>query len=102
ETGRAVDLALPPKGAKRTRFVNALKPYGLAEDVRFDANHFDHWSSTDNRALNVRAFQSLWTRNYPNDPIPTTGTYDAATQQRVLASPVDGFAIGACQVDPAQ
>jgi hypothetical protein len=93
ETGRAVDLA------RWRELTGPLKAYGFAQDVRHDPSHFDHLASEDNRKLNVRAFQRLWTRNHPEDPIDASGAYDAVTQARVLASPLDGFSLGACSAE---
>ena len=48
------------------------------------------------RSLSITAFQRLWNRNNPDDVIPEDGIYGPATKARLGASPVEGFAIGAC------
>ncbi len=48
------------------------------------------------RSLSITAFQRLWNRNHPDDTIPEDGVYGPATKARLGASPVEGFAIGAC------
>lgn len=42
----------------------------------------------------VRAFQRLWNRNHPEDPIAESGVFDATTEVKLAASPAKGFAKG--------
>lgn len=63
-----------------------------------DPVHFDYAADGDTvdlRALSVAAFQRLWNRNHPEDPIEEDGDYGSATEARILRSPVAGFASGA-------
>ncbi len=68
----------------------------------FDRVHFDYTVSGDDlRALSVRAFQRLWNRAHPEDVIAEDGAYGPATERRLAASPVNGFASGAtCAPSP--
>ncbi len=62
-----------------------------------DAVHYDFvgGGNVDLRGLSVRAFQRLWNRNRPNDPIEEDGTYGPSTATRLEQSPIGGFAKGA-------
>ncbi len=60
------------------------------------AVHFDHLGSPDLRGMDVHAFQRLWNRNHPEDPIDEDGLYGPQTEARLRASPADGFPVGAC------
>jgi hypothetical protein len=61
-----------------------------------DPPHFDYKGpgATDVRSLSVRAFQSLWNKNNPNDRIPVDGSYTPAVETRLLRSPANGFSGG--------
>ena len=63
--------------------------------VPSDPVHFDHLASQDLRDMGVEAFQRLWNRNHPEDPIPADGTYGTATAKRLARAPSGGFATGA-------
>lgn len=60
----------------------------------FDQMHFDYHGSdaADIRPLSVRAFQSLWNLNHPEDQIAEDGVWGAGTKARLLQTPVAGFA----------
>jgi hypothetical protein len=88
ESGRAVDLA------NWSSEIGAMSTYGWAHDVPGDSVHFDHVASTDIRGQDVHAFQVLWNRNNPGDPIGEDGAYGPQTQARLVASPATGFANG--------
>jgi len=68
-----------------------------------DPVHFDYVGpgSIDLGGLSVTAFQRLWNRNHPEDPIAEDGAYGPATADRVARSPVGGFMLGAegCEMD---
>lgn len=51
------------------------------------------------KSLGVLAFQRLWNRNFPSDPIGEDGVYGENTKQRLGNSPVAGFLVGACEID---
>ncbi|HBE20282.1 MAG TPA: peptidoglycan-binding protein [Cyanobacteria bacterium UBA11149] len=60
----------------------------------FDAVHFDYRGSgtIDIRSLSVKAFQSLWNLNNPEDKIAEDGSWGPATRARLMKTPVTGFA----------
>lgn len=63
-----------------------------------DPVHFDYAGdaeTVDLRERSVEAFQRLWNRNHPDDPIEEDGEYGPATESRILKSPAAGFALGA-------
>lgn len=90
ESGRALDVG------NWSDWVGALGNQGWAHDVPGDEVHFDHLSSPDLRGYDVLAFQRLWNRNHQDDQIDEDGAYGPATEGRLVRSPADGFAIGAC------
>ncbi len=61
-----------------------------------DPVHFDYQGGGDDlRALSVEAFQRLWNRNYPDDPIGVDGAYGPETGGAIGDAPADGFEFGA-------
>jgi MYXO-CTERM domain-containing protein len=63
-----------------------------------DPVHYDYIAGgIDLRGISVKAFQRLWNRNHPEDPIAEDGGYGAATETRLAKSPVGGFVQGACK-----
>lgn len=94
ETGRALDVG------NWGDWTSALGNHGWAHDVPGDEVHFDHLSSPDLRGYDVLAFQRLWNRNHQDDMIDEDGLYGPATEARLVRSPADGFATGACGDKP--
>lgn len=90
ETGRALDVN------NYSSWVGALGDQGWDHSVPGDPVHFDHLGSPDLRGADVLAFQRLWNRNHPGDPLDEDGAYGPATASKLAASPAEGFAIGAC------
>jgi Synergist-CTERM protein sorting domain-containing protein len=88
ESGRAVDLA------NWSSRIGTMSAHGWSHDVPGDPVHFDHLSSPDARGRDVRAFQTLWNRNHPNDKISVDGVYGPQTGARLAQSPATGFAKG--------
>jgi hypothetical protein len=88
ETGRALDLSNSSSARPE------MRSEGFTT-LRNDPPHFDHLSSPDLRSVNVEAFQRLWNRNHPEDPIAEDGIYGSETAERLLKSPAQGFATGA-------
>ncbi len=88
ESGRAVDVA------NWSQRIASLEAHGWAQTVPGDEVHFDHLGSPDLRGSDVLAFQRLWNRNHPEDPIDEDGDFGPATEARLFASPAEGFAIG--------
>jgi len=72
-----------------------MSAYGWRHDVPGDSVHFDHTASDDIRGEDVRAFQTLWNRNHPDDTISVDGAYGPQTKSRLEQSPATGFALGA-------
>ncbi|MDF2694694.1 MAG: N-acetylmuramoyl-L-alanine amidase [Labilithrix sp.] len=69
-----------------------------------DPVHFDYKGEgrADIGGLSVLAFQRLWNRNHPEDPIGEDSDYGPATEERLAKAPVGGFAKGAdCSAPPA-
>lgn len=91
ESGLALDVR--EAGAWRS----SLEAQGFRWMGRADPVHFDYAgpAAVDHRGLDVRAFQRLWTRNHPDDPLPETGKLDARAAARLGKAPPAGFAIGA-------
>lgn len=60
----------------------------------FDPMHFDYRGAgcIDIRPLSVKAFQSLWNLNHPEDKISEDGYWGPGTKSRLLKTPVTGFA----------
>ncbi len=106
------DAAAPDSGSNHqsgiafdTSDAAAIRSAVTAQGFRWfgagDPVHFDYArnGTTDLRQLSVRAFQRLWNRANPRDRIAEDGEYGPATERRLLASPLNGFAVGsACGV----
>jgi len=88
ESGRAIDVA------NWSERVSVLGANGWSHTVPGDEVHFDHLGSPDLRGSDVLAFQRLWNRNHPEDPIDEDGDWGPATEARLSESPSEGFAIG--------
>ena len=89
ESGRAIDVS------NYSTWITMLGTHGWAHDVPGDPVHFDHNASADVRHADIQAFQRLWNRNAPDDPIAEDGNYGPATEARLKRSPAEGFGIGA-------
>lgn len=66
--------------------------FGPSDPVHFD---FEGEGRIDIGGLSVLAFQRLWNRNHPDDPIDEDGAYGPVTEERLTRSPVGGFRRGA-------
>jgi hypothetical protein len=89
ESGRALDIS------NYSVWITGMEAQGWAHDVPGDPVHFDHLSSPDIRGADVLAFQRLWNKNAPDDPIAEDGSFGAMTAERVKRAPAEGFGIGA-------
>jgi poly(3-hydroxybutyrate) depolymerase len=89
ESGRAVDVE------NYSAWITMLEAHGWAHDVPGDPVHFDHLATPDIRGADVLAFQRLWNRNAPDDPITEDGEYGPMTETRVQRAPAEGFGVGA-------
>lgn len=89
ESGRALDIS------NYSVWIATFDTHGWSNDVPGDPVHFDHRASPDIRGADVLAFQRLWNRNAPDDPIAEDGDYGPMTADRVARAPAEGFGIGA-------
>jgi hypothetical protein len=91
ETGLAIDI--DEASSWRSVLTNkGFKWLGSHDPVHFD---FKGAGAVDHRGLDVLAFQRLWNRNHPEDPIPEDGDYGSKTEARLKVSPAAGFQKGA-------
>lgn len=97
ETGLAIDIENYGTGRAVLTAAHGFTWFGNSDKVHFTYGGAD---TTDITSLSVQAFQRLWTRNHPDDPLAESGKYDAATEARLKASPIGGFALGASCVTP--
>ena len=89
ETGRALDVS------NYSAWITTFAAHDWDHTVPGDPVHFDHLASPDLRGVDVLAFQRLWNRNAPDDPIAEDGAYGTMTADRVARAPAEGFGIGA-------
>lgn len=91
ETGLALDISQPQKWRA------ALEASGFTWLGAKDRVHFDYRGrgASSRTGVDVMAFQQLWNRNHPEDPISATGRYNAATEVRLKSAPSAGFPVGA-------
>jgi hypothetical protein len=91
ETGLALDVN--EYGAWRS----ILESNGFQWLGSSDPWHFDYVGAgaEDHRGLDILAFQRLWNRNNPNDPIDEDGSWGPATEAAMRKAPAMGFPIGA-------
>jgi hypothetical protein len=89
ETGTAVDLS---NYAAATAVMTAhgwTHSYPTTDPVHFD---YTAGGTIDLRADSVLAFQRLWNRYHPSDPIAEDGAYGPQTEARLVQVDVNGFA----------
>lgn len=95
ESGLAIDTS------EYTAWRSALEGNGWRWHGAGDLVHFDYvgGGAMDLEGLSVLAFQRLWNRNHPEDPIAEDGAYGPQTESRLRMAPAEGFATGAmCDV----
>jgi len=91
ESGRALDIQ------NYGEVLGAMNANGWAHPYPGDDPwHFDHDASPDIRGMDVHAFQRLWNRNHPEDPIDEDGVYGPQTDARLAVAPAEGFPNGPC------
>jgi len=90
EVGAAIDIAEPNQW-KAALEAQRFRWLGASDRVHFD---YRGARASGKGATDVRAFQMLWNRNNPKDPIATDGRYSAATEQRLKKAPPGGFSKG--------
>lgn len=89
ESGRALDVS------NYSAWITTMEAHGWSHNIPGDPVHFEHLASPDIRGADVLAFQRLWNKNAPDDPIAEDGDYGPATAARVERAPAEGFGIGA-------
>lgn len=91
ETGLAIDIS------EHGTWKSALESRGFDWFGNSDKPHFDYVGSgaSNQKGLDVKAFQRLWNRNNPNDKIGEDGVWGPQTRSRVQKAPAAGFAKGA-------
>lgn len=97
ESGLAIDTS------EYTAWRPELEAHGWRWHGSGDLVHFDYvgGGAMDIEGLSVLAFQRLWNRNHPEDPIAEDGDYGPQTEGRLRMAPISGFATGAmCDAPP--
>lgn len=89
QSGLAVDIADPGTWKK------IMRKHGFRWMGDKDRWHFDFDGEKAKRGLDVKAFQRLWNRNHPDDPIRADGDWGDDTEQALRAAPAEGFPTGA-------
>lgn len=91
ETAVAVDIE-DAQGWRSAMTAASFRWLGAKDPVHFD---FAGAGALDLRGVSVTAFQRLWNRNHPEDPIDEDGAYGGETEKRLARAPVGGFPRGA-------
>lgn len=87
ETGLAFDTS-DYSAWKSTLEARGFHWFGSQDTVHFD---YAGAGAVNYKGTDVLAFQQLWNKNHPDDPIDEDGVYGPQTEARLLASPADGF-----------
>ena len=74
-------------------WINVLKKHNWIWRGQADPPHFNYHGSSDPDFGHegIRAFQKLWNLHNPTDQIAEDGSYGPKTEQRLEASPIEGF-----------
>lgn len=90
QSGLAIDISEPGNWRK------TLDRSGFRWMGKRDPWHFDYRGdgSEDNEGLDVKAFQRLWNRNHPDEPIGDDGSFGPDTEEALRRAPADGFPVG--------
>ena len=96
ESGLAIDIE-DNAGWRNALSAQDFDWFGADDPVHFD---YRGGGTVELAGLSVLAFQRLWNRNHPEDRIDEDGLYGPQTEARLRASPTEGFAVGACVVEP--
>ncbi len=75
-----------------------MRARGWEDNLPTDRPHFDYVLAEDEglARLSLFAFQALHNRNRPDDAIPLTGEFDAATERALSDAPLVGYPEGLC------
>lgn len=97
QSGLAIDIQQPG------RWKNRLSRFGFRWMGAKDKWHFDFVGrdakekaavkrlSEVHAGLDVRAFQRLWNKNYPDESVGESGSFDERTESALRRAPVGGF-----------
>ncbi|MBE9162794.1 MULTISPECIES: M15 family metallopeptidase [Microcoleaceae] len=91
ESGLALDINEP------LTWKPFLEDQGWRHFGPVDPPHYDFVAGgTDLRSLGIKAFQSLWNKHNPGDPLDVDGSLgtdweNSKTIKRLMKSPIDGF-----------
>jgi len=90
QSGLAIDISEPGNWKK------SLRRQGFRWMGKKDPWHFDYRGdeAKDRRGLDLKAFQRLWNRNHPNEPVGTDGDWGPDTEEALRLAPAEGFALG--------
>lgn len=96
EQGLAVDV-LTSGGGNPTRTMRTkMEARGFDWLGSGDPMHFDYeGEGVDLEGLSIKAFQRLWNRNHPDEPLEVDGVYGRRVEGKLKVAPADGFPIGA-------
>ncbi|MEZ4437604.1 MAG: D-alanyl-D-alanine carboxypeptidase family protein [Polyangiaceae bacterium] len=89
QSGLAVDIAEPGTWKK------LMAGAGFRWMGKKDRWHFDFTGEEAEHGLDVKAFQRLWNRNHPDEPIRADGGWGDDTEEALRRAPIAGFPIGA-------
>lgn len=95
--GRAIDVQ------SYNYWNDTLLAHGFDHPIPTDRPHYElrgdaHFrqESSELRTLSVQAFQVLWNRNNPDNPLDEDGLYGPLTKTALGSSPVAGFPVWGC------
>ena len=90
QTGLAVDVASPKRWRRK------LTRHGFRWLGKKDRWHFDYVGDEVDQpeGLDVKAFQRLWNRNRPTEPLAEDGDWGESTEKALQRAPARGFEIG--------
>jgi hypothetical protein len=91
QSGLAIDISEPGNWRK------TLDSSGFRWMGKKDPWHFDYRGkgSEDHAGLDVKAFQRLWNRNHPDEPVGDDGDFGPDTEAALRRAPAGGFPLGA-------
>ncbi len=75
-----------------------MRAQGWENNLPNDRVHFDYSGAEDIGlgALSLLAFQHIWNRNHPDDPLALTAELDGATYDALSEAPIEGFELELC------
>jgi hypothetical protein len=93
QSGLAIDISSPGTWKKM------LRREGFHWLGQRDRWHFDYVGKKAKvearKGLDIQAFQRLWNRNHPDEPIRSDGGWGPATEEALRGAPASGFTVGA-------